>query len=252
MTDLGGITVLITRPRQQAEPWLAGFSAAGARVLHQPGLKVEPTGDDESSLAGLDDLPKDAVAVFTSKPAADAALARQPALTRRRCWAVGRQTARRLIELGCRKVYVPESGAGVEALLADPRFPDSNTVVIACARGGRGLLADRLAATGRTVRVAYVYRRTPAAAELAPEAVRDSGGPLVTVVTSIAILDRIHQLLGASVPLTDHPLVVISERIAGRAATLGYRHIVVAGGPGLDSVLAATAVACGRLPDPHG
>lgn len=250
---LDGIAVLVTRPAQQAEAWRSALTDAGARVFLQPGLEIHAAAADEASLQHLQVLAPDCCAVFTSVPAVDAALALQPALQELDCWAVGRQTARRLIQAGCRRVLAPESAAGVDALLADERFPGHQRVLIACARGGRKRLARRLSGSGYEVASAYVYRRRPAA--LQPGLVAQLAGldqPLVTVATSRAILERVHELLAPHIDITGKPLVVVSERIARRAGELGYDHVVIAGQPGLDSVVTAIGVAVGRVPDTGG
>lgn len=253
MAPLAGIAVLVTRPQGQAEAWLRGLVHAGARVFHQPGLEIRAADSDEPSLQRLDSLPANACAVFTSVPAVDAALKLQPELRSLDCWAVGRQTARRLIEHGCRCVLAPESGAGAEALLADDRFPGRQQVLIACARGGRRILADRLLAAGHQVHPVYVYERRPAqpVAGLA-DALAGCELPLVMVATSRAILERVHDLLASAVPLVEKPLVVISPRLADRARELGYGHVIIAQQPGLDSVLTAIGIAVGRIPDQRG
>ena len=246
---LDHISVLITRPAGQADAWLRGFAQEGAEVFHQPGLTLEASAKSEPSLAHLQQLAEGTAVVYTSPMAVSAALTHQPQLTGYRSWAVGRQTAKLLIQAGCREVLAPVDGSGADALLADRRFAGGSPVLIACARGGRQAIARALEQAGETFHCVYVYQRSPA--PLQPQIVdrlADRLERLVVVATSVGILERVHELLGDALPLARCPLVVVSERIAQRARQLGYEHVVVSQQPGLDSVLMATHVAAGRLP----
>ena len=50
---LSGCRVWLTRPAHQAEGWAAALEAAGATVLREPLLTIEPPADIEAARAGL-------------------------------------------------------------------------------------------------------------------------------------------------------------------------------------------------------
>lgn len=235
---LAGKTVLIVRPRHQAEGLAARIRAAGGEPLVLPTLEIEPIAPDPglqrilSRLAGFD------LAVFVSPNAVQQGL---PLLDGMGGWprdlpaaAVGAATARELHARGIEGVIVPGQGSDSEALLAlaPLQHVAGWRVVIFRGVGGREHLADTLRRRGAEVTYVECYRR------LRPEI---DVGPLLALLTTA----KLHAVVAASAQalanLTDAvpkaqrplllavPLLVVHAKIARAGADLGFEAVFVAG-----------------------
>jgi uroporphyrinogen-III synthase len=243
--------VVVTRPARQAEALVRSLEAAGARVYRFPVLDIVPP-DDAGVARGLfQDLRAFHLAIFISANAVERGLALMNMAGGLpgglRIGAVGRATAAALGARGIRVDLVPGARCDSEALLAMDALQGpaiaGRRVLIVRGEGGRELLGETLRQRGARVDYAEVYRR--ARPEVAPESLLDplSRGEVdIIVVTSGEGLRNLYEMVGeAGSPWLFHiPLLVVSERVAGLARTMGWRTAPrVAPGAGDEAILEA-------------
>lgn len=228
--------VLITRTRpaaqeladRVAELGLEPFECAPFKLL--PPEKPARVADDLSTA-----LPADRV-ILTSHEAVRQAvsLVGAAALNRSLVIVPGQGTASVARELGLDNVIFPERHGTSEAVLAMPelREVDGLEILILAAAGGRSLMGEVLERRGAAIERIHVYRRV--ACDLPPDASDRicSAESLVTLGASLeavsGLVDRLPE--AARKRVFSALLVVPSQRVAGHAEKLGFRHCVVAGG----------------------
>ncbi|MDJ0861427.1 MAG: uroporphyrinogen-III synthase [Gammaproteobacteria bacterium] len=226
--------VVVTRPANQAAHLSALLEAAGARVFRFPAIAIVPPRDTDRLEAVLDRLAQFQIAVFVSANAVDWGeryldmFGGLPASLK--VAAVGRGTASALQERGLAPDLVPAERYDTEALLALPEFQESavsgQRVLILRGEGGRELLADTLYARGAEVEYAEVYRRVRPGIDpgklLEPLA---KGEVDVIIVTSGEGLRNLLDMVGDAARqwLYHTPLLVVSERLADLARSMGFR-----------------------------
>ncbi len=227
---LAGRTVVVTRPREQADSLKTPLEALGAEVLLVPTIRIEPRSLDDEVAAVLRELTAYQLVVFTSANAVrvfagylargteDGGMPAGPVVA-----AVGPATAKALERhgLSCRLVpdeYVAEGLAdslgGMNVAQAGAR------VLIPCARDARDVLSDTLRARGAVVDVLHIYD-TVAAGELAEPAERVETADYITFTSGstarsfAGLLDAADESrAGAGRPL--------SERLSGaRLCSIG-------------------------------
>jgi uroporphyrinogen-III synthase/uncharacterized protein HemX len=236
---LAGITVLITRPAEQAAGLCALIEAAGGRALRLPLLEIVPVEDNRAAAELLDRPDYWDWLIFVSANAVRFALATGGRAVRpspRTCIAaVGEATAGALAQAGVRVDLIPKPKFNSESLLADPDLADvaGKRILIVRGVGGREHLAEVLRERGAETAYAELYRRAnPRAANAA--ACIDlwrRGGIDAVVVTSGDALSRLMELLGETGAelACRTPLAVIGARIAELARESGWRRVAVAG-----------------------
>ncbi len=247
MTDpcaLSGIGVLVTRPAGQAETLCRLIEAAGGRAVALPAAAILPVTDPEPARALL--AARWDLIVFVSRNAVEHAI---PLLPDRRLpegptiAAVGLATARTLSAAGREPDLVPGGRFDSEALLAMDALEDvlGFHVLIVRGEGGRPTLGETLAKRGASVSYAEVYRRVLPQIDPAPLLAHWHRDIQAATATSDDIL---HNLLELVTPkgrdaLIATPLVVVSERTAELARSLGFARIEVAKRAGDEEILAA-------------
>lgn len=250
--DLGGLTVLVTRPAGRADALLAAIRAAGGEPRHVPLLAVVP----------LD-------------PAEDAAVCAQ---TRRRVMDLDRY--RRVIAISVNAVhygvdwiaqYWPQLPVGIdwygigaatvaalterdiaarsaadnstEGLLALPELqhPEGERILILRGVGGRETLAQTLAARGARVDYAECYRRRQPQLDSARRAALwQPPADVVLVNSGETLVNLWHYLPEPGRRLyCARPLLVPSARVAAQARALGFARVLVAADAGTAATLAA-------------
>lgn len=248
--QLAGIGVVVTRPAHQAEPLCRALEARGASVIRLPLLAIAPPPDPVARDQAIDRLASMDWAVFVSPNAVDALLDRLDELGRAwpagvRTAAVGAGTAAALEARGVPVASVPPGGFDSEALLAQPDFQHMNGrhAMLVRGEGGRELLRSTLEARGGRVETLTAYRRVrPAADPVALERAWVRGEADVAVVTSGEALDNLLVMAGPECreAVLDTGIVVLSDRVAGKASGLGFRNgIVVATGTSTEALAAA-------------
>lgn len=158
--------IWVTRPAHQAGAWATGLEAAGAQIEVEPLLAIGPPADSHAAQAALTTAETADVVIATSANAVREAWRLRPGFAPiGSLYAVGAATGEAFERAAGRPMAVAETGDTSEALLALPglREPDGRSVVLLSGEGGRGALAETLAARGATLTKAALYRRIPAA-----------------------------------------------------------------------------------------
>ncbi|MCC7487275.1 MAG: uroporphyrinogen-III synthase [Burkholderiales bacterium] len=249
-TALAGRGVVITRPERQARGLAELVRAAGGTPILYPAIEIREARDMASLDAVIDRLDEFDLAVFVSRNAAAAAMAR---ILGRRALpaglavaAVGPGTARELAAFGVAGTIAPPGHGDSESLLALPPLahPRGRRVVIFRGDGGRELIADTLRARGAHVEYANCYRRGRPAAVPAPLLEAFARGSLhAIVVTSSEGARNLRAMLGeaGAAILAVTPVLASHPRLARTARELGCATVLVADAPGDEALVAALA-----------
>lgn len=179
---LQGLSVLVTRPTHQAEPFCRLLASAGGRPLRFPVIEISPVTLDPLQLQELQQ-PCDLLvfisvnAVTHGLPQLASCLAQQPRIA-----AIGSKTAKALSTAGLKVDILPAGGSSSEALLAHPAMQSLQGRRVVVVRGGQGreILLQTLRERGATVLPLNVYQRQR------PEPVTDLNR-LLTQADAVAI-----------------------------------------------------------------
>jgi len=248
-------TVVITRPRQQAEPLARAVAALGRTPLILPLLDISPLADEAPLRAALSDLRRYALVAFVSPNAVDAAFAHIAAWPPEVALAVVGEgsraaLARHGIESGRYRILAPLDPArsDSEHLLQalDTDALRGRKVLVVRGETGREVLPDALRAAGALVETVAAYRRAVPAldAELAASLRALLAAPNDWIITSSEALRGLAGLVaqldgGASVAkLQQQHLIVPHARIAETASALGFNAVTLTGS-GDERLLAA-------------
>ena len=231
MTDtqtLADITVVVTRPRKQAERLCRLIEAKGGETILFPTLEILEPVKTKQLISILNRLKQFDWAIFVSVNAVKGATrligAKLP--TRLKLAAVGNTTRTAIEQQWQQPVICPSQGSNSEALLATQELQEIEGQKIAIFRGqgGRELLAQALNKRGATVEYAEVYRRAKPNANPAELAKRQPGIDLITA-TSNESLQNLYEMTDFKQHdwLLSKQLIVMSERTATLARQLGFR-----------------------------
>jgi len=244
--------VAVTRPARQAQGLMGLIESLGGTALLFPVLEILEPEDLTPVDAVLDRLEQFDLAVFISANAADYGVRR--AHQRHGGWppalavaAVGQATLQALERQGVSVAIRPTAPYNSESLLASPALEQvaGRRVLILRGVGGRELLRDALLARGAAVEYAEVYRRVRPATDGAELMRRRAAGGLdLIAVSSNESLANLLEMVGPrwQDALLDVPLVVIGERSAAQAATLGFRRPAVVAEAASDAAMLAAMV----------
>lgn len=227
---LRGRPVVITRPAGTAAAFARQVRARGGVPLLLPGLALRPCEDADAAGAQLREaLRTDRLLLFTSPAAVRFAAALAPLRTRATVLAVGQGTAAALRRHGL-AALAPVRHQDSEGLLDLPALRDVRGLGVALigAPGGRGLLQQRLAASGAHLREVWVYRRAaPRLDRRHVEAVRQLPRGARVLLSSAQALANLQGGLPADAwkRLCGAVAVASSERLAGAARAAGFRHV---------------------------
>ncbi len=251
-TELQGIGILVTRPGHQAELLCELIERRGGRPWRFPVLSIEGPADPahiESVIARLSGYD---IAVFVSPNAVqwgvDFIEAGGGLPAGLQLGVVGRGSARALeAHTGRRPDLCPVERYDSEALLALPELQHvaGRRIIVFRGNGGRELIAETLRRRGAHVEYAEVYRR--GLPQLDPGPLLAAWGrnevDMVTVTSSEGLHNLIGLLGAAGLSrLQDTPLVVVSQRTADLARSLGFtRQPVIVSGAS-DQALVETVV----------
>jgi len=231
---LAGKRILITRPRELAQPLAARIAGEGGEPVLYPAFEILAPADAGAARAKLSRLEAYDLVVFVSPTAVQraSALRATPWPADLRAAAVGEGTRRALQAAGVHEALAPREGADSEALLALAGLQrlEGRRALIVRGEGGRTLIGETLAARGATVDHAVCYRRA------APAAPPPEGRFDAVCVNSSEALQNLAARLGVA-RLQGAPLFVPHERVAQAARALGLPAPVLAG-PGDDQVFA--------------
>lgn len=248
-------TVVITRPRAQAEGLARRVAQAGRTAVVLPLLEIHPLPDQSALRETLAGLEQYAMAVFVSPNAVDAAFAH---IAR---WPAGVEVA--VVGEGSRAALARHGVTAARATIhcpPDPAFSDSEhllaslnldrlrgrRVLIVRGETGRELMADALRDAGALVTTVAAYRRS--IPELTPELEAQLRalleGSHQWVITSSEALRGLAGLAGRLGPgdfvakLQRQRLIVPHARIEQTARALGLEQVTLTGS-GDEGVFAA-------------
>lgn len=247
---LAGLSIVVTRPRDQAAKLAGGIERAGGVAVLFPLLEITAVQDGSALQEQVSRLAQFDLAVFISPNAVRfgmAAIREQTVLPGSlRIATVGQGSAKALRELGITKVIAPSERFDSEGLLALSELRDVAgwRALIFRGDGGRELLGDTLKSRGATVEYATCYQRSkpPQPASRLLEAKPDA----ITVTSSEALGYLWEMLDGAArMSLRTVPLFVPHARIAELAIHQGWQRVLSAGS-GDDGMLSALVEWAGR------
>lgn len=235
---LAGVTVLVTRPEQQATALCQHIEEAGGIAIRFPVLEIRPPSDLTAARQIVRQLDRFDLVVFVSGNAVTYGLelAREthgPLPAGLQVAAIGEGTARALENEGVHADLYPLGRANSEALLAMDalRKVRDKRVLIFRGEGGRETLADTLRQRGAEVEYAEVYRRAVPATDPGPllEQWQRVGIDFV-VATSTEGLQNLFLMLGPAGQYLARAtrLVVFSKRTAQFARDAGVAKVLVA------------------------
>lgn len=228
---LSGLTIVVTRPREQAQRLVQEITGMGGKCIQLPLLEIAPLPDDtylKSVIARLHDFD---LAIFISPNAVRYGMASilkagnlPPNL---RVATIGSSSARALLEYGVNHVIVPNDQFDSESLLAIPEMQtvSHKRIVIFRGESGRELLGDTLKSRGAIVEYAACYQRRKVAQDLP---VLMAANPDVLTISSSEALHHLQDSIDSSNKerIMSMPLFVSHNRIATAAQQLGWRNII--------------------------
>lgn len=237
---LAGRTIVVTRPRAQAEPLMAAIAAAGGEALLFPLLEIAPATDPQPLARAVAAIDRYHLAVFISPNAVDYSL---PAILARGPWpptlvpaAIGQGTVKALAAHGIAGCVAPRERFDSETLLTLPALQEAavrgRAVVLFRGDGGRELLAETLRQRGAVVDCVACYRRSgPAGGGASLVAAWQAGRISALTVSSSEGLRHLVDLLDepGRALLRATPVFVPHPRIAENATALGLTSVVLTG-----------------------
>ncbi|MGD9842706.1 MAG: uroporphyrinogen-III synthase [Steroidobacteraceae bacterium] len=235
---LQGLSILVTRPALQSDALNTRFVSLGAQVMCLPAIDIASC-NFQLPTTHYDLL------IFISSNAVRFSRAVLVAHAQARIAAVGTSTAQALIDAGYQVDITPQLAANSETLLSHPllQTPPAKILIVR-GIGGRELLRNTLIERGSEVDVLEVYRRQPSQPDPAQlQAIQfqlQSDALTVITLTSVAIVQSLHTLLGTAITAPQVILLAGSTRIARAAQQLGWQgEIVLAYSPEDVSLVAA-------------
>ncbi|MFC0252589.1 uroporphyrinogen-III synthase [Massilia consociata] len=239
-------TVVITRPRAQADALAQAVAGLGRQAVVLPLLDIAPLDDPAPLRAALARLPAYALVAFVSPNAVEAAFAHIAA------WPAGVPIG--VVGEGSRAALARHGVTGANATIhspPDPALSDSEhllarldlaalagkRVLIVRGESGRELMADTLRAAGALVETVAAYRRSvPALTDgLARQLSSLLAGQNDWIITSSEALRGLAALVrqldpGAGLSrLQEQHLIVPHARIAETARALGCTRVTLTG-----------------------
>ncbi|MDA8309087.1 MAG: uroporphyrinogen-III synthase [Actinomycetota bacterium] len=256
---LAGATVVVTRPKGDADDLAEALRAAGARVVALPVVEIAEPEDGGAGLArAVAALPQYRWVVFTSANAVRRLLALVPdvgVLAGAGLAAVGPATAAALGERGLVADLVAErtSAEGLADLFPAAAAPGAS-VLFPAAAGARRTLPDALRAKGWAVDEVIAYRTVPAPAPPAALAAEVAAASAVTFASPSAVDAYVALRAQDGKPLAVPPVVAcIGPLTAAAARVAGLEVGVVARHASASELVAALAGALAGAPSvPRG
>lgn len=231
---LRGKCIWLTRPEDQAGKLERALQGQGATTCSLPLLEIVPVPPDAETRELLQALDQYDLAIYISVNAARIGLQTierfwfdyPPALQN---FAIGPATAKVLREKGL-QVRAPARSADSESLLKLPQLQQvvGKRALIIRGVGGMETLAQGLRERGCTVDYAEVYGRLlPAYAPPWLQEKLEEFPPDAIVISSAEAMDNLKTLFSNwYVDWATLPLFVSSERLAAKAAGIGFKRVV--------------------------
>lgn len=234
MSDLSGVTVVVTRPEHQATVLCQSIETLGGLALCLPVIEIRPSSDVEALKAQLKNLSSFQLAIFVS---ANAVAAVFQNLEPQYCWpsgvaiaAVGQATARAINEHGLSVSLISPEPYNSEALLSisELQILAGQRVIIFRGNGGRDLLGNTLQERGAAVEYAECYQRVMPETDMSALYRQwDDEKVIPIVVASNESLHNLHAMIDDSYQhfLLRSPIIVVSQRAVALANELGFSKV---------------------------
>ena len=246
---LDGISVLVTRPAEQAESLARAIEGAGGTAIRAPMIVIIGLHDGSVAGAVARDLRSFDIVIFVSRNAAEfgVALIKEEAqsLDGMPVFAVGLGTATSLKGLGVKPVITPASEFSSEGLLrldglSEAKIKDKR-IIIFRGVGGREYLAKTLERRNADVVYCECYERSKPALVLGTTLKKNAVKvPDIGLATSIEVLDNLVEKIedeGID-QLFDMQMLVVGTRVGQEVEARGFtHHPLVVDNPSDDSIL---------------
>lgn len=234
------ITVLVTRPKQQAQPLCEQIQSLGGKAISLPTISIQPlTIDEHTQTFVKEKISKEDIAIFLS---ANAAIYSKnfwhtmPALPQ--IIAIGSATAQALDQLNLPVTKIPKnhSSEGLIELLKKTR---DKTIYLCCGKNSRPLLQQHLSKHNTIIPIMCYYRQPIKLNQSIIQLLKQPIDYLVT--TSQDILSSLHRLILAAnvTTLLQKPLIVSDEKHLMLAKKLGFSHVFNANGANTETIVKA-------------
>lgn len=232
--SLQGLRVLNTRPKEQAQELSALITQAGGMAIECPTIEIQaPTQDWLRALPHLDTVD---YAIFISANAVSYCFSKlkQDAIswpTSIKVIAIGQGSAKKLHQYGITVHALPEI-ADSEHLLALKTLQkiENQSLLLFKGEAGRELIEQELKEKGARLITVPVYKRVlaPVDKELMHSLWRDNAVDII-LLTSEQSIRNLFKLFTEQAHhwLQNKPCIVLSERLAKVAASLGINHIII-------------------------
>jgi len=230
---LDQLRVVVTRPAHQAEHLCQLIEQAGGTAIRLPVIEIAAPNDIQTAQDKLSQLENFSIAIFTSANAADGLFQLAPPTfkwpSQLQVAAIGKRTASCLKAHTIAVNIIPDQGFNSESLLQSAVMNSvaGKKIIICKGEGGRMLLADSLTQRGAHIETVDLYqRKRPNEGLRNIQRAGKSGSIDLFVVTSNEGLQNLFEMATENERewLLTTPLVVISERTAQLAKTLGFSH----------------------------
>lgn len=162
---------------------------------------------------------------------------------------MGQATSALLEKRGIQVTFTPPPGTTSESLLEAAFFKEAcsqcKEVIFLSGRGGRQVIAETLRARQTNLHWFHVYKQSKIAVDRALlQRLQRRTGRTCLLAMSVNALENFHAALSLNGVafcdwLYDQPCVVISERIAKKARTLGLQKLVISKGTDAEAVQTA-------------
>ena len=243
------LTVLVTRPKDQAQQLSAAIKSLGGHVVGLPTIMVLPIADQWPLLSIIRRLDLMDMAIFVSgnaiKHSVELIQSHWPSWPQHiEIVAIGQATAKALTTMGYVVAHCPSEQFSSEALLeleALSEVKDKN-IVIFCGENPRPLLLTTLRKRGATVVKAEAYQRSlPKYSKKRIEQLYQHDSIDIIIATSATSVTNLAKLVGrkGKAWLQSKPLIVVSERIAKCARQQGIKHLWVTENASDDDIINA-------------
>lgn len=246
---LDGISVLVTRPAEQAESLARAIESAGGTAIRAPMIVIIGLHDGSAAGAVVRRLREFDMVIFVSRNAAEFGVAlikeEGQSVARMPVFAVGLGTAACLKNLGIKQVVTPASEFSSEGLLrleglSEAKIKDKR-VVIFRGVGGREYLAKTLERRNAQVVYCECYQRSKPALVLGSALKKNAVKvPDIGLATSIEVLDNLVEKIEDEgiEQLFDMQMLVVGSRVAQEVESRGFtRRALVVENPSDDSIL---------------
>ena len=246
---LEGLRILVTRPRDQAEPLIQALKRHGAHPVVFPVIQIEPMSDHSKLDSALTQLDQYEWVVFTSAHGVELTCGRMQALgiplsnlADRKVACIGPATAHALAALGVQADVIPLEHVGEQLAEAMGDVAGAR-VLLPRAEGGRRALPEMLAQRGARVDEISIYRAVAEEPNPSAVALIREGLDIVTLTSPSIVRHFLTQMINQGLDpfqLPGAPAVACIGPITNRAATLaGFKPEIVAASYTVDGLVQA-------------